>query len=76
MQLIGFMDAGTVTINKNPWVPGLNQRSLAAYGVGFTWSDPGNFLLRTYYARKIGNGVAVSAPDRSGRFWIQAIKYF
>ena len=75
-QLIGFVDAGSVTINKNPWAPGLNQRSLGAYGVGLTWSDPGNFLLRTYYARKLGNDAATSAPDRSGRFWIQAVKYF
>lgn len=76
MNLIGFVDAGSVTINKSPWAAGLNQRNLSAYGVGFTWSDPGNFLFRTYYARKLGSDVATSAPDRSGRFWIQAIKYF
>ena len=75
-NLIGFVDAGGVTINKNPWAAGPNQRSLGAYGVGLTWSDPGNFLLRTYYARKLGNDVATSAPDRSGRFWIQGVKYF
>ena len=76
MHLIGFVDAGGVTINKNPWAAGPNQRSLGAYGVGFTWSDPGNFLLRTYYARKLGSDAATSAPDRSGRFWIQGVKYF
>ena len=76
VHLIGFVDAGSVTINKNPWAAGPNQRSLGAYGVGLTWSDPGNFLLRTYYARKLGNDAATSAPDRSGRFWIQGVKYF
>ena len=76
MHLIGFVDAGSVTINKNPWAAGINQRSLAAYGVGLTWSEPGNFLVRTYYARKIGNDLATSAPDRSGRLWIQGVKYF
>ena len=75
-HLIGFVDAGRVTVNKNPWANGLNKISLGAYGVGLTWSDPGNFLLRTYYARKIGNDAATSAPDRSGRFWIQGVKYF
>ena len=75
-HLIGFVDAGSVTINKNPWAAGANKRSLGAYGVGFTWSDPGNFLLRTYYARKLGNDAATSAPDKSGRFWIQGVKYF
>ena len=76
MHLIGFVDAGSVNINKNPWAAGSNQRSLAAYGLGLTWSELGNFLVRTYYARKLGNGVATSAPDRSGRFWIQGVKYF
>ena len=76
VHLIGFVDGGNITLNKNPWVAGPNQRSLGAYGVGLTWSDPGNFLLRTYYARKLGNDAATSAPDRSGRLWIQGVKYF
>ena len=76
VHLIGFVDGGSVTIHKNPWTAGDNQRNLGAYGVGASWSDPGNFLIRTYYARKLGNENAISAPDKSGRFWIQAIKYF
>ena len=75
-HLIGFVDAGSVTINKNPWAGGVNQRNLAAYGVGLTWTEPGNFLVRMYYARKLGNEIATSAPDWPGRFWIQAVKYF
>lgn len=76
MHLIGFVDAGSVTFHKNPWTAGNNRRNLGAYGVGATWGEPGNFLVRTYYARKMGDEAALSAPDKSGRFWIQAIKYF
>ncbi|WP_397407406.1 ShlB/FhaC/HecB family hemolysin secretion/activation protein [Polaromonas sp.] len=76
VHLIGFVDAGSVTIHKNPWFTGSNHRNLGAYGVGASWGEPGNFLVRTYYARKLGNEAALSAPDKSGRFWIQAIKYF
>ena len=76
LHLIGFVDTGKVTINKDPWYAGPNSRNLSSYGVGLSWSDPGNFLVRTYYARKLGNELAMSAPDKSGRFWIQAIKYF
>lgn len=76
VHLLGFVDAGNVTINKNLWFAGANERSLSATGVGATWVDPGNFAIRTYYARKLGNEDAISAPDKSGRFWIQAIKYF
>lgn len=76
MQLIGFVDTGSVTINKNPWFAGPNSRSLSGAGVGITWAENNNFYVRAYYARKIGSAAAISAPDKSGRFWIQAVKYF
>jgi hemolysin activation/secretion protein len=76
VQLIAFVDSGSVTINKNPWTAGANKRTLSGAGVGVNWTDPGNFVVRAYYARKLGNERATSAPDASGRFWIQAVKYF
>ena len=76
VQLVAFVDAGSVRTNKNPWSVGDNRRTLSGAGVGAVWSDPGNFMLRAYYARKLGNEKATSAPDKSGRFWIQGVKYF
>ncbi len=76
MQLIGFVDTGSVTLNKNPWTTGDNRRTLSGAGVGLNWSENNNFMVRAYYARKLGSGTATSAPDKSGRFWIQAVKYF
>lgn len=77
LQLIGFVDAGQVTANKNPWPgSGDNRRTLSGAGVGFNWSDANNFMVRAYYAAKLGGEDALSAPDKSGRFWIQAVKYF
>lgn len=76
VHLLGFADAGKITINKNPWNAADNDRTLSGVGVGAMWGDPGNFAVRTYYARKLGGEDALSAPDKSGRFWIQAIKYF
>jgi len=76
MQLIGFVDGGSVTTNKNPWFTGPNTRSLSGAGVGITWADNNNFFVRAYYARRLGSEKAISAPDRTGRFWIQAVKYF
>lgn len=76
IHLIGFVDAGSVTINKNPWAAGTNRRSLGAYGIGASWGEPGKFLVRAFYAVKMGNEAAISAPDKPGRFWFQAIKYF
>ena len=76
VQLIGFVDTGSVTIHKNPWDAGDNRRTLSGAGVGLNWSETNNFLVRAFYARKLGNEAAESAPDKSGRFWIQAVKYF
>ena len=76
VHLLGFADAGHITINKNPWLVGDNSRTLSSAGVGMTWDEPGNFAVRTYYAWKLGSEDAISAPDKSGRFWIQGIKYF
>jgi hypothetical protein len=33
-------------------------------------------MVRAYYAVKLGDEAATSAPDRTGRFWVQAVKYF
>lgn len=76
VQLIGFVDAGRVTTHKNPWDAGDNRRTLSGAGVGLNWSETNNFMVRAFYARKLGNETATSAPDKSGRFWIQAVKYF
>ncbi len=77
MQLIGFVDTGTVTVNRDPWFgSGSNRRTLSGAGGGLSWMRSNDFMVRTYYAHKLGNEEATSAPDKSGRFWIQAVKYF
>jgi hemolysin activation/secretion protein len=75
MQLVAFVDTGSVTLNHEPWVAGPNHRTLSGAGVGLNWGEAGNFLVRAYYAHKLGGASATSAPDRSGRFWIQLVKY-
>jgi hemolysin activation/secretion protein len=76
MHLVGFADTGAGTHNKNTWADGDNHRRLSGAGVGLTWEDYNNFVVNAYWAHKLGNAVATSAPDKSGRFWIQLIKYF
>ncbi|WP_211368461.1 ShlB/FhaC/HecB family hemolysin secretion/activation protein [Pseudoxanthomonas gei] len=76
VHVLGFVDGGRITADKDPWYAGSRDRNLSAAGVGLTWEEPGDFAVRTYYAGKLGSEDAISAPDRSGRFWIQAIKYF
>lgn len=76
MHLVGFADTGTVTRDKNPWAAGPNRRTLSGAGVGLTWADYNNFKVNAYWAQKLGNAVATSAPDKNGRLWIQLVKYF
>jgi hemolysin activation/secretion protein len=76
LHLLGFVEGGHVRINANPWDASPNERDLLGAGLGLSWNDPGNFSLRGYYAFRLGNEPAMSAPDHSGRFWIQAVKYF
>jgi hemolysin activation/secretion protein len=76
MHLIGFADTGTITKNKHPWAAGENHRTLSGAGIGLTWADYNNFVVNAYWAHKLGSEVATSAPDKNGRFWIQAVKFF
>ncbi|WP_241673279.1 ShlB/FhaC/HecB family hemolysin secretion/activation protein [Lacisediminimonas profundi] len=76
VDLIAFVDTGTVTTNKSPWAAGSNSRTLSGAGIGVNWTGNDNLIVKAYYARKLGSETAISAPDESGRFWIQAIKFF
>lgn len=76
VHLLGFVDTGHIAINHDIWYAGSNSRTLNSVGVGATWDDPGKFSVRTYYARKLGDEPALSAPDKAGRFWVQVITYF
>ena len=76
VHLLGFADAGHIRINAKPWTNAPNELDLQGAGVGMSWEAPGNFFVRSYYAFRIGNEHALDASDDSGRFWIQAVKYF
>ncbi len=76
MQLIGFVDTGSVTVNHNNYGLQDNHRTLSGAGVGLDWWDNNNFQVRVSYAFKLGNEKAISAPDESGRLWAQVVKLF
>ena len=76
VQAALFVDTGSVRLNKSPWVAGPNERTLSAVGVGLTWADAHNLVVKASYATKLGNERATSAPDRSGRVWVQISKFF
>ena len=76
MQLVSFVDTGSVTFDKSPWAPGPNEATRSGVGAGLTWVAPNNFTASVFYARELGPR-ATSAPDPGhGRFWVQLAKYF
>lgn len=76
VHLLGFVEGGHVRISKDPWDASPNTRDLGAAGVGASWSDPGRYAVRAVYAVPLGGEEAISAEHESGRFWLQAIRYF
>ncbi|QVX14646.1 ShlB/FhaC/HecB family hemolysin secretion/activation protein [Pseudomonas congelans] len=76
VQLVSFVDTGTVTLNESRWDKSDRTRTLSGAGVGINWFDFNNYSVKTYYAQKLGGETATSAPDSNGRFWVQVVKYF
>jgi hemolysin activation/secretion protein len=76
LQVLGFVDHASVSLNKNPFAPADNRRRLSAAGVGMTWAAPGDFQVRFSLGWKVGNAAATSDRDASVRGWVQGVKYF
>ncbi len=76
ITMIGFIDHGSVMLNKNAWTAGDNRRSLSGAGIGLSWAAHNDFAVSVTIASKLGNAVATSAPDANSRFWLQGVKYF
>jgi len=76
VQAVGFLDTGTGKLNKAPWTPAENTRTLSGGGFGLNWLGDNSFSIKAYYAHKIGGAIATSAPDSDSRAGVSAIKYF
>lgn len=76
VHLAAFVDTGHVTLNHSAWTTSNTSRQLSGAGVGAYWTRSQDFSVKAFYARKLSSEDAQSAPDKSGRFWVQAVKYF
>lgn len=76
VHLAAFLDAGTVKLHHKPWLAEKQRRHLSGAGVGVYWTRARDFSVKAFYAHKLGHEDALSAPDKSGRIWLQAVKYF
>ena len=71
-----FFDCGQVLLSKNPWFGDAAFRGLSGAGLGVLWVRDRDFSLKLDYAWKTSAEAAVSDTDKSGRLWLQAVKYF
>jgi hemolysin activation/secretion protein len=76
IQLIGFVDTGSVTYNKDPWYRGSNNASRSGAGVGLVWSEANNFSASIFYAHELGNQRATSYDDYGDEIWVRLVKYY
>ena len=90
LQLLSFIDTGHVTLNKHTWsgwqpnslLDYPNSYNLSGMGIGANYGKAGKFSVQTSYAWKLGsnpakdvNGLDSDGTAKSGRFWLQAIKW-
>lgn len=76
LYLNTFYDYGSVIVNKDPYSTDPNRRSLTALGLGLLWTRDWDYALRLDYAWKVGGEQATADRDKSGRVWLQGVKYF
>lgn len=88
LQLIGFVDVGSVTLHKTTWpdfysrnLP--NSYTLAGYGFGVNFYKEADYSIRASIAWKSGSNPGASTlgydadnANTSPRFWLQATKQF
>ncbi len=74
-----FYDAARGKLNKQPWFfdADTNSRSLRGFGVGLSWTRPGNFSLNATLAWRDGTPRArTDGGGRNPRLYVQFIKAF
>src|SRR5262249_6584317 len=76
VQLLTFVDGGTVRINHTPLSTDTNnRRTLQGGGLGLQWFETKHFAVRAYLAWRAGR-VPLTDVDRRPRGWLQFVQYF
>ena len=89
LQLVGFYDAGNVTLHAKPWensvstATGKNSYWISGGGLGVNLDKPGRYAVRASWAAPVGDnpGRGISGQDADNksadnRFWLQGIFWF
>lgn len=87
LQVSAFYDQGWVKMSHDAnytGSPQVNAGTLKGAGLGVSWNQAGNFIVKAVWARRIGDNPfanPLNGKDQDGsldkdRFWLTAIKFF
>ena len=75
-QALAFVDSEHLTINSNPWAPGINGATLSGAGVGLNWAGSHQWTANAYIAKPIDTTPVLVGVTKSVQGWIQINKGF
>ena len=75
-QLVAFVDAARVTVNKSAWIIGMNSANLSGAGVGMNWAAPQQWRVKTYIATRLGSVPKLVASSASTIAWFELSRGF
>ncbi|MBK9161367.1 MAG: ShlB/FhaC/HecB family hemolysin secretion/activation protein [Nitrosomonadales bacterium] len=77
LMAFGFVDVGHAQAHKQALPTDTNlKRDLSAYGVGISWGETANYIVRATLAWKGSNNMPTSDVDRDPRMWFYVSKWF
>jgi hemolysin activation/secretion protein len=75
-QVMAFVDSARLTINKSPWVSGINQATLSGGGIGLVWVGAKQFTVQLALAERIGKVPALITNSPKVHGWAVVSKVF
>lgn len=75
-QVMAFFDSARLTINKSPWVSGINQARLSGGGIGLVWLGTKQYTAQFTLAQRTGTGPALITNSSKVRAWALLSKGF
>ncbi len=75
-QLMVFFDSARLSINKAPWLSGINQARLSGAGIGFVWAGTKQLTAQLSLATRLGSLPALVTSSAKVHAWAVVSKEF
>ena len=76
LQLAAFVDRASGRLSREVWSAQPNGRTLTGTGIGLNWFDSRQFVVKAYFAHKLGNNDPWQTSNADSRIAISAVKHF